>query len=151
MEKIIELNVKSIDDIVDKFNNNKISNECLEYLITSSYLIKRNEEIKLIVENCDVDVIKKLIVNSLKDEYNKSVKIIYINNINQLICTLIGIIFLIFSTFVSDNFIFKELLIIIGWVPIWRVIEIELFNDTKEMRKRKILKKLLNMKITERL
>lgn len=150
MEKIIELNIKNIEDIIDKFNNKRISDDCLNYLIKSCFFVKKNEEIKIVIDNVKVNEVEELIVNSVKEEYNRSLKMISMNNYIQFICFFIGIIFLLLSTLINEKYIFNELLLIVGWVPIWKVIEIELFNDSEERRKRKILKKLMRCTIIER-
>lgn len=150
MEKIIELNIKNIDDIIDKFNNKQISDDCLNYLIKSCLFIKKNEEIKIIIDNVNINEVEELIINSVKEEYNRSLKMISINNYIQIICFLIGIFFLLLSTLINEKYIFNELLLIVGWVPIWKVIEIELFNDSEERRKRKILKKLMKCTIIDK-
>ena len=46
-------------------------------------------------------------------------------------------------------FIFKEIILIGGWVLIWEMIELEIFSDVKEKRKRIILKKILNSEFIE--
>ena len=44
---------------------------------------------------------------------------------------------------IKGDFIFKEVFLIVGWVPIWEVIEIEFFTELKEKGKRRILRKIL--------
>ena len=66
----------------------------------------------------------------------------------QLIYLIIGILSLVLSSLIKEN-IFKELILISGWVLIWSMIEIEIFSDTELKRKRKILKQLLNSEIIE--
>ena len=61
-----------------------------------------------------------------------------------------GIFFLTLSTLVDSESIWYELMIIGGWVPIWEMIEVELFPDVEERRKRKVIKKLLKSEIIER-
>lgn len=56
---------------------------------------------------------------------------------------LLGILLLFLSTVIRGMFIFEEVFLIIGWVPIWEAVDIELFSDVKEKKKRNALKKLL--------
>ena len=91
-----------------------------------------------------------MIENGLKQEYEKSKKIYHITNIKQLLLSLLGIIFLFLSTLIQEDIIWKEVLLIGGWVPIWEAIELELFSDSEERRKRMILKNLLKTEIEEK-
>ena len=56
---------------------------------------------------------------------------------------------LLISTFIKNMNILNEIVLIGAWVPIWEAIELELFTDTKEKRKRKQLKKILKGEIIE--
>ena len=84
-----------------------------------------------------------MIKDGLRIEYKKKLRNRYYNNIKQLVLLLIGTLFLFMTVIIKDNFVFREVVLIIGWVPIWAAIEIELFTDAVERRKRKIIKKLL--------
>ena len=55
-----------------------------------------------------------------------------------------------FATLIKEDVIWKEVLLIGGWVPIWETIDIELFSDLEGRRKRIILKKLLKSEIIEK-
>jgi len=55
-------------------------------------------------------------------------------------------IFLIFSTITKPEVI-KELILIIGWIAVWEVLDISINIDSKQKYNRKILKKLINCKI----
>lgn len=92
----------------------------------------------------------KIITDELKQEYNKSLKLYHITNIRQLFLLLLGIFFLFLSTLIKEDVIWKEVLLIGGWVPIWETIDIELFSDLEGRRKRIILKKLLKSEIIEK-
>ena len=92
----------------------------------------------------------KIIPDELKQEYNKSLKLYHITNIRQLFLLLLGIFFLFLSTLIKEDVIWKEVLLIGGWVPIWETIDIELFSDLEGRRKRIILKKLLKSEIIEK-
>ena len=59
--------------------------------------------------------------------------------------------FIIFlSTKVPEDLFWKEVLVIIGWVPIWEMFEVELFPDAEERKRRKAIKRLLKCQIVER-
>ena len=46
--------------------------------------------------------------------------------------------------------VWREILLISGWVPIWEMVKIELFPDVEGRIKRKIINKLLKSEIGER-
>ena len=95
--------------------------------------------------------ITKMIKDGLKDEYNMGIRERHDNNMKQLWLLVLGIIFLFLSTLIEEDVIWKELLLIIVWVPIWEMIEVELFPDLEGRKRRKIIKKLLNSKIEEKI
>ena len=61
-----------------------------------------------------------------------------------------GVMFIFLSTKIDDSTIWKEVLVILGWVPIWEMMEVELFPDAAERKRRKAIKKLLKCEIIER-
>ena len=56
-------------------------------------------------------------------------------------------IFLIVSTLTKPEII-KELILIIGWVAVWEVMDIAINIDSKQKYNKKIVNKLINCKIT---
>lgn len=146
MEKIIEIDLNNRENLTEKYNNKIVSKKLVDYILEEAIFVSKNDLIKIIINNnCDIeeDCIE-LIKDGLKVEYNRTLKIKHLNNVRQVIYLIIGIIFLFLSTIIKDDFIFKEVFIIIGWVPIWEVMEIELFTDIKERRKRRVIRKLLD-------
>ena len=153
MEELIIININNKYDLIDKYNYEKISNELLEYIIKKTILINKNKKIKIIInkkinikEN-SVELIKK----GLEEEYIRSIEERHINNIKQLIFLLIGIFFIFIATRIPNRGMWREILIITGWVPIWEMIEIELFPDVYGRKERKIIKKLLKSEIIEKI
>ena len=71
-----------------------------------------------------------------------------------LICIIIflglGILFIYLSTLIKNGDVWKEIILITGWVPIWKMIEVEILPDVAGRRKRKIIKKLLNSEFIEK-
>ena len=67
----------------------------------------------------------------------------------QLIYFIIGIIS-IFLTLLIHIDVIDEIILIGGWVFIWSAIELEITSDFNELRKRKIIKKLLKSEIEEK-
>jgi len=58
---------------------------------------------------------------------------------------------LIYLSFKIKNVqVWREILLISGWVPIWEMVKIELFPDVEGRIKRRIINKLLKSEIVER-
>lgn len=146
MEKIIEIDLCEKDDLLGRYSNENVSRDLIEYLIEESILIDKKDTIKVVINNgCDVsnDDCYRLIKGGLRREYQKSLKYRKLNNFKQVTLFFIGLLFLFISTIISGNKIFGEVFLIIGWVPIWELAEIELFTDVNEKRKRKNIRRLL--------
>ena len=144
MEKIIVIDLHHEEDLIEKYNNKIISKSLMNYMIEQAMFIGKNDTIKIIVNNqCGLEEnCLQMIKEGLQIEYQKNLENCKFTNIKQFFLMLIGILFLILSTIIREGFIFKEVFLIIGWVPIWEAIDIELFSDVKEKRKRIVLKKL---------
>ena len=151
MERNIEIDLSNDDDLLERYSENKISKEMLEYIIKQARFIDRSEKFKIVINKkyeTNKDIIK-MIKEGLKDEYNISIKQRHNNNMKQLWLMILGIIFLFLSTLIKEDVIWKEILLISAWVPIWEMIEVELFPDVEGRKRRKIIKKLLNSEIKE--
>ncbi len=148
MEKIIEIDLNNKYDLIDKYNEKKISNEIIEYIIKQAKFL-RNKQLKIIInKKCIIDKdIVKLIREGLEEEYARSLEEHNTNNIKQILFLILGVTFIFLSTLIDEGVIWKEVLLISGWVPIWEMIEVELFPDVDGRRKRKLIKKLLNSEI----
>lgn len=153
MEKIIEIDLHDKYDLVEKYNENKISNELIKYIIKEAIPIRKNEKIKIVI-NVKCNTInrdcKEFLKEGLIEEYNKSIQEHKITDIKQICLLILGIIFLFLSSNINNEVIWKEILLITGWVPIWEVIDLELFSNTKGKGKIKIINKLLNSEIIQK-
>lgn len=152
MEKLIEIDLNNKYDFLDKYNEKNVSNEFIEYIIKQASLVKRNEKIKVIINNkCNIDDnCTQYIKNGLLREYNKILDEYHRNNSKQLLFLVLGTLFIFLSTLIPEGVIWKEVLLIIGWVPIWEMIEVELFSDVDCRKRRKIVKKLLDSEYVEK-
>lgn len=149
MNNKIEIYINTEEDLLEKYNHKLVSCELIDYIIIKSKNYFKEDKVVLSIENntkYSNENVEKLIKNGLKVELKNSTKIRDLNNVKQVILLFLGILFLFFSTLINDV-IFKEVLIVIGWFPIWEVMDIEFFTDTKEKRKRSIINKLLVSKI----
>ena len=109
MEKVIEIDLTCNDDLYEKYNRKIVSNDLVNYIITSAYNTKKKDKIKIIINNSIGISSVSLIKEGLKKEYEKSYLIYYKNNIVQIIYLLIGIIALFVSSIMDGN-IFKEII-----------------------------------------
>ena len=117
MERVIDIDIKKYEDLVEKYNDSVVSNELIKYILSQAEFINRNETIKVVVDKqFDTDInIEGLIKKTLKDKYLFSFKKSYINDIFQIIFFVLGIICLFLSTIVANEII-KEIILIGGWI-----------------------------------
>lgn len=144
MEKIINVDVLNETDLIEKYNSECINNELINYLIKKSYNMKLDENIKIVINNnCNTKLnIANLIRDGLEKELAFCIETNNRNNLLQFSLFLIGILFLIIATFIK-NIILNQILVIIGWVPIWKMAQVELFDDFRGRKRKQIIKKLL--------
>ncbi len=152
MEKIIEIDLINKDDLVEKYNKKNVSTKLINYIIKEAIFAKSYEKIQIIInKNCNIeDDAIQMIKKGLQEEYDRSIEKRNINNMKQLWLLALGIILLFLSTLIKQNNIWKEILLISGWVPIWEMVEVELFPDVEGRKKRKNIKKLLKSEMIER-
>lgn len=148
MEKIIAIDIINEDDLLEKYNKKKVSKDLISYIIESTPSFKNKDTFKIKINNRIKTSCVQLIIDGLKEEYQKSVNTHRRNNIIQIIYLLVGIIVLSISNII-EKVIFKEIVLIGGWVLIWSMVELEIFSDTSGRRKRRFLRKLLNSEIIE--
>ena len=151
MEQIIEIDLTNKHNLIDKYNENKISHGLVEYIIKQAEELNIHNEIKIIINkkfHIDEDC-TKLIKEGLQEEYKRSMKKRDDNNIKQLIFFILGAIFIFLSTLIKTGDVWKEIILITGWVPIWKMIEVEILPDVAGRRKRRYIKKLLNSEFIE--
>lgn len=151
MEKTVEIEIRNENDLYDKYNKNRISSDLINYIIENALIHLRADKIVLVVNNYlnkDIDC-KKLIDEGLRLEYDKSMRRHQRNNVSQLFYFIAGALTLFLSTLIDEG-IFKELIVIGGWVFIWELVEVELFSEVSGLKKRRIIKKILKSPIVER-
>lgn len=150
MEKIIEIDLTKEEDLFEKYNQKQLSNELIEYILKEASLkLNKEDTITIIINNyTNNQNIKELLQTKFKNEYNMTALKQMRNIFIQLVYLLVGMLALFISAMVKDT-IFKEIVLIGGWVLIWYMVEIGIFSDNELRRKRKLLKRLLNGKINE--
>ena len=145
MEKIITIDIQKEEDLIEKYDDSIVNHNLIEYILKKTLFINKNDNIKFVINNkCDTEIfIREKIIDGLKLEYNNLIIEQRRNNFIQILLLFMGITFLFLSTFIDEGFIWKEILVIIGWVPIWEMIDIELFKEIKNRRTKKIIEKLI--------
>lgn len=151
MEKIITVDVLDESTATETYNNNMISSELITYIIDEAKYISKKDKIKIII-NKEANIkneYSEMIKKGFERAYIKSMQIHHIIDFRQVFFGILGVLILFGASFVNDESIWKEILLIGSWVLIWETIELELFSDAEERRKRKILKNLMNAEIIE--
>lgn len=151
MEQVIEIDLTNKNNLIDKYNEKKVSHGLIEYIIKQVENANLYDEIKIVInKKCHIeeDCIK-LIKDGLHEEYNRSLKKRDDNNIKQIIFFVLGVLFIYLSTLIKNGDVWKEIILITGWVPIWKMIEVEILPDVVGRRKRKLIKKILNSEFIE--
>ena len=149
MLKTINIDLLNKDDFLEKYNHDEVSHGLIEYLIQEGKNISKKDKLILNIHvNFQNDLnIKDMLIKALNKEYINTINDHYFNNLFQILLFLLGIIFLSLSTLFKEGVIWKEILLIGGWVPIWEMIELELFNDVRGIKKKKIIKYLIHSQI----
>lgn len=117
----------------------------INYIIDDAFYSREHDIIEIKINNIvklKIDIKEKLIEN-LNRELDNLIIVDERNNKIQLGLLIVGILFLLLSRMFNSYYIWQEIFVIIGWFPIWKMTEIELFRDMKNRRKIKIIKKLL--------
>ena len=147
-EKKIQVVITDIEKLVDTYNIYQINKNLLRYIIEKASSAEDDEKINICISNKTKVEAKKLILDGLTEELNKSkIRHHHINKL-QLIYFMLGIISIFLSLFIKIDVI-EEIILIGGWVFTWSAIELEITASFDELRKRKIIKKLLKSNIEE--
>ena len=148
MEKVIEIDVYEKKDLFDKYKRKKVSRSLIKCIIDETPKFKQRDNFKIIINSKLEDGINviELIKQGFKEEYEKNnKKHVRIDRI-QVIYLILGILILSLSIQIESE-IFREVVLIIGWVFVWAMVELEIFTDKEEKIKLRKLKKLINSEI----
>ncbi len=147
--KDISIDITDIENLVETYNIYQINKDLLNYIIEKASSIEDKDEINITIHNTTEVSAKKLIIEGLEEELKKSLKRhAHINSL-QLIYFMLGMVSIFLSLFITIEVI-DEIILIGGWVFIWSAIELEITSDFNEMRRRKIIKRLLKSNIKEK-
>ena len=155
MNNKISICLNEKKDYINKFNQNRISQELYEYIINEAKTIslkgKINIEIKInqfTLTDLEKEQLSKIIKLTFEDDIND---LIYFDNkliLKDLILLLIGII-ITFICFLFKNLPpISEIILILGWLMIWEALDKLLFSRTENKIKIIRRKQLIKSKIT---
>ena len=144
MERIINVDILDKHDLVEKYNEDIVSKDLMNYLLEQVKFVDKNDNLKIIINQkfdfeCDI---VNMINKSMNDLYILNLKKSYINNIKQVIFLVLGIMCLVLYG-VVNNPIISEIILIGGWVLICEMVDLFLLSDTQLKRDKIVLKKLL--------
>lgn len=150
MKKIIEVDILERDDLFERYNMDQISKSLIDYIINETPDLKKKDKLKIIINNKfdnNIEIIKPL-KKSFKEEYDKSYNKHLKINFFQSIYFVLGLVILFFATKI-DVEVFREVISICGSVLIWTMVEMEMFSDMDERKRRTKLKKIIAAEIIE--
>lgn len=150
MEKILEIDINDKEDLFEKYNEKKISKELIKYIIDNTPKFKKDDKIKVIINNNlkDKMFISELIKKELDSEVDRNEYKFTYNNRKQIIYFILGVMALVLSTFINIE-ILEEIILIGAWVVLWNMVELEIDDDINYIKKKRILKKILNSEFEE--
>lgn len=106
MKKEIKIDIEDRDELLEKFNENKVSREVIDYIIREAMIIEKDKEIEIVINKGKAIVdeeCKELIKKGLKDEYKRSLETQHENNIKQLYFLILGIMLLFLSVQIKED------------------------------------------------
>ena len=150
MEKILEIDINDKEDLFEKYNEKKISKELIKYIIDNTPKFKKNDKMKVIINNNlkDKMFVSELIKKELDSEVARNEYKFTYNNRKQIVYFILGVAALVLSTFINIE-ILEEIILIGAWVVLWNMVELEIDDDINYIKKKRILKKILNSEFEE--
>lgn len=150
MKKIIEVDLDSKYEYVNKFDDNVINDELLRYMLNSLDDIKRDVVVRVkfnydVLDN-EISMVRDMFIRSFAIELDNIEKELRRQNIKNMFLLLLGFIFLIIYCYLDDFNIFlvAEFFMVISWVLFWEFAEAILFRRRELVINRRKYKKLMN-------
>lgn len=153
MLKIINLTIKDIDVCRHSFNSSHISEELKEYLLSQckATLPKDEIEINIYSKKLFTRDEKKELTDMIREHFGLEFRELNLikekNKLANLLCFLVGIIFLFIDILVNINPILSEIVLILGWVLIWESSYNVMFGEIKNRMKINRVGKLAKCKV----
>ena len=150
MEKILEIDINSTDDLFERYNGKKVSKELIQYMIEAFPRMKKNDTLKVIINNNLKGNIRcsEIIKQAIDEACEKSDFRFHKTNMKQFSFLFLGILALIIASIITFDVI-KEVVIIGAWVLLWDAVEMELVDDISNRKKKNTLKKILSSEFIE--
>ena len=152
MEEIV-LCIDNYEDTFNPFNHDDISTDLVEYLDLSVTRTKSKEITINIVSHEELtDVQKESIIDSIKSHYQLEYYYNRYENrrmlLNNLAILVIGILFLAFKNHIPMSDTVSDITDVLGCFTMWSAIENILFTDYSQDSYIRIIKKVLEAKVT---
>lgn len=144
--KTITIDITNKEDFFEKYNNTQVSKQLLNYIIDNA-LDSYSTNFKLIINSSLPIDFETLIKNGLNKELQLYLTDKYQTNLKQIMLIFLGVVLIGLSIYLKKFEIWHELILILGWVPIWEAFDIELFNDFKSRKRSTVIKKLISSSI----
>lgn len=148
VESVIHIDLDDKDEYINKYDDNKISDELHHYIIDSAmeFDSKRKIIIKIKmnfeVSEDEKEKLKRMLLNDFEESINTKEIKRKRDSVRDLYLIFIGISCIIVSFLFNYLHVdlVSELFLIIGWVPIWELVDNVLFKETEEkIKKRKYM------------
>ena len=155
MKNTIEININNYDDVIEKFDNGKLSVDLAKFTYNQYSALSPNKEVEINVKSncCLTEEQKQSIVDMIHKyfglETQKNILTFRYKTKYQILLFLIGIFLISLSNlnFISKFSTIHEILLIFGWVAVWELIYDIMFVDIKENIKSKRYKRLSKVRI----
>lgn len=150
MEKILEIDLDSTEDLFECYNKKKVSRNLIQYMVDAMPRLKKNDTLKVVINNRIKGNVKcaELIKKAIDDACARNDFRFHLTNMKQIWFLILGVIALLVASIV-DWEILKEIVIIGAWVLLWDVVEMEIVDDINNRKKKRILKKILSSEFIE--
>ena len=150
MEKILEIDLDSTEDLFECYNKKKVSRDLIQYMVDAIPRLKKNDTLKVVINNRIKGNVKcaELIKKAIDDACARNDFRFHLTNMKQIWFLILGVIALLVASIV-DWEILKEIVIIGAWVLLWDVVEMEIVDDINNRKKKRILKKILSSEFIE--
>ena len=149
MDRVINIDINDKHDLYEPYNDNYLNKDLIDYLIRQGMPFKKKDKVTIEVDN---NVRKRknfeqILKQSLKMEKNRLQQKYRDMNKKQASWFIMGAIIILLGYIISESSALHEIIIVVGSVPIWEAISIELFKDTEIRKKIKVIDLLLKSQI----
>ena len=149
MDRVINIDINDKHDLYEPYNDNYLNKDLIDYLIRQGIPFKKKDKVTIEVDN---NVRKRknfeqILKQSLKMEKNRLQQKYKDMNKKQTSWFIMGAIIILLGYIISESSALHEIIIVVGSVPIWEAISIELFKDTEIRKKIQVIDLLLKSQI----